>query len=67
MDTNPGTCQWYEPSIIRGEEVYCDQAADRSVGVTLTLGMNAKVRLCRRHAAEFNRVQAGLRLKRGSK
>lgn len=62
----PDKCQWYRPEL-RTEGIAaegCDNAAYREVTIQLTFGMYGRIALCRRHNAEYNRIQASTRIGR---
>lgn len=63
----PDTCQWFKapPRRSTEKEQTCPERSAGSVPVQLTMGMTAHVNLCAKHRAEFNRINAELRLNRG--
>jgi hypothetical protein len=70
MSIQPGVpCQWYSPATPDADEKICLAQGVKKVGVPIAMGMAAKVILCRRHVAEFNRIQAQARVRsrRGDK
>jgi len=60
MNRQPDTCQWFKKGT---PNEFCKNGAFRAVTAPIAMGMSAEVWLCRKHAAEYNRVQASLRVK----